>query len=363
MKLKVMKEDLLSALQRVHPAVPTRTTLPVLSNLLLEVTGQSLCVTASDLAMTVRASMPATVEEEGATTLEARRLIPIVRELAGPEIEIQTEPAEVTVLTSGAAVFRLKGVSAEDFPVLPKLSEANKYVIDKRLFRGMLQKTVYAASKDESREVLNGILVEIGSDRLTVVGTDGRRLAMVEQEADGLGPDAAVIIPTRAVTEMIEILDGDGNATLSVMGKQAALDSGNVILFTSLVEGKFPNYRLVIPQQANLRVVLPREAFLNALRRVSLLTNQSTHSIKVRFLKDTVQISAETPEVGEAMEELEVKYVGKEMLIPFNPEFLMEPLKTLVCDEVFFDMNDEISPALMKTNEPFLYVIMPLRLP
>ncbi len=361
MKFTVTRTDFLQALQTVLPAIASRSTLPVLSNVLLESHGQTLTLTGSDMKLTIRASVPAVVAEEGATTLDAKRLLPIVREMPGAEIEITSDERHSATLVSDAVRFRLNGISAEDFPVAPKLEGAVSCTLDRRALRGMLQRTVYATSKDLSREVLSGVLIEISESRVTAVATDGRRLAMVEQEVEGGRHEASVLVPARTASEMINILEGDGNVVLMAVGKQMAVDCGNVMLFSSQVEGKFPNYRQVVPKRTGTRVTLSREGFLNALRRVSLVTSETSNSVQLRFSEGQMEVFCESADVGEAREVVPVKYSGPAISIPFNPDFLMDPLKTLVSDEVYFEISDVDTPGVLKADEAFLYVIMPLR--
>ncbi|MCX7819958.1 MAG: DNA polymerase III subunit beta [Kiritimatiellae bacterium] len=362
MKFTVSKADLLDALQTVLPAIATRSTIPVLSNVLLECRGQALTLTGSDMRLTIRAIVPAVVSEEGATTLDAKRLLPIVREMPGAEIQITTDERQSTTLVSESVRFRLNGITADDFPLTPKLDGAVSCTLDRRALRGMLQRTVYATSKDESREVLTGVLIEISESRVTAVATDGRRMALVEQEVDDGRKSASLIVPTRTAVEMVNILEGDGPVTLMSVGRQMALDCGNVLLFSALIEGKFPNYRQVVPKQSGVRVTLSREAFLNALRRVSLVTSEVSNSVQLRFSDGQMEVYCETPEIGEAKETVPVQYSGAPLAIPFNPDFLMDPLKTLVSDQVYFEISDVDTPGVLKADEAFLYVIMPLRL-
>lgn len=361
MKLTVRKEDIIAGLQKVQSAVALRTTLPVLGNVLVRAEEDGLHLAASDLAMTVTAKVPATVSKTGATTLPAKKLFSIVRELAGEEIELESNEREVTKVKSASAVFHLNGISADDFPVLPKVEESRALSIDRAVLRGMLQRTVYAASTEENRQVLNGVFVSLRDGRLTVVATDGRRLAMVEQEMEAAREPMEMIVPTRAVNEMIVLLDGEGQAILKSTDNLLAVQLDDAVLYSRLVEGSYPNYRQVIPAQCEQRIALEREQFLTSVRRVALLTDQNNNSVKLHLSKNKIEITAQMPEVGEAKEAVQVKYGGADMTISFNPGFLTDVLKSLVTDQVYLEFNDDTSPGLIKTDEPFLYVIMPMR--
>src|SRR6266513_4406423 len=333
MKFSVTKEKLLEGLQQVQNVVSTRTTLPILSNVLLQANGNEVHLTTTDLDVGVRGSFEAEVEKEGATTLPARRL------------------------------FNILGLPEEEFPPLPKFEDAKVVTIRQKELRDGLRKTSYAISTDETRYVLNGVLFSFKDNKLTRVATDGRRLAMPEIELEfPRSHESDLIIPTKAVTELQRLLTDDGDVKVSMSNGQIAFDLNKTLLVSKLIEGNYPNYRQVIPGEAKERVKLEREMFLNSLRRVSLLASDKSHSVKLNFSKNSLDITANTPEVGEAKESLAIPYKGREISIAFNPEFLMAPLRALTEDEVFLDLIDEMSPGVVKIQTPFLYVIMPMRI-
>jgi DNA polymerase-3 subunit beta len=229
--------------------------------------------------------------------------------------------------------------------------------------RDGLRKSSYAISTDETRYVLNGLLFSFKDNKLTLVATDGRRLAMVDIELEfPRSHEADIIVPTKAVTEVQRLLTDDGDVKVSMSSGQIAFDLNNTLLVSKLIEGNYPNYKQVIPSEAKERVTLERETFLNSLRRVSLLASDKSNSIKLNFSKNNIDITANTPEVGEAKESLPVQYKGRDFSIAFNPEFLMAPLRALTEDEVYLDLIDEMSPGVMKIQTPFLYVLMPMRI-
>lgn len=363
MKLKVGKEALLNGLQKVQSAVPTRTTIPVLGNILFTTGEGQLLLTASDLELSVRAAVDAEVNKAGSVTLPARKVFSIVREAAGEDVEIDVDDRATATIKSGTAVFRLNGISAEDYPPLPSLENARVFSMEQGTLRVMLQRTGYAASLDEARPVLNGVMLSFKDGRLTAVATDGRRLALVEQEVE-FPKDAAteLVLPTKAVNEVVRTLGDEGPVKIIATTNQVAFDAGALVIYSKLVDGTYPNYRQVIPTQCEQRITVERETLMSAVRRVSLLTSEQSNSVKMTFAKNRVDITASTPDVGEAKETVAVKYSGKEIMVSFNPEFLLDPLKNLVSDQVYFELNDSISPGVVKTDDPFLYVIMPMRM-
>lgn len=363
MKLKISKEAITAGLQRVLPVVPVRSTIPVLSNILFTAEDGVLWLTATDLDLSVRASVQAEVKKKGATTLPARRIFSVLREVPGPDVEISTDENDVSEVRSANAVFRLNGISEDDFPPLPSFDGGHAYALEASVFKAMLQRTGYSASADESREILNGALLSFRDEKLTVVATDGRRLALIEQELEfDKESEGEMVIPSKTVVELTRALDDAGTLRIHSSGSQVAFETDSLTMLSKRIEGTYPNYRQVIPAQAEHRISMDREALLSAVRRVALLTSEKSNSVKLAFGKNELEISASTPDVGEASERMAVKNSGPELEVSFNPEYLSDPLKNLVSDTVYLELNDDVSPGVFKTDEPFLYVLMPMRM-
>jgi len=363
MKFSVSKEKLLAGLQTVQNVVSTRTTLPILSNVLLQASGDQLRLTTTDLDVGVSGGITAQIEKPGATTLPARRLATIVRELPAAEIIVEVDSKNVASIRCGQSFFKILGLPEEEFPPLPKFNDSRTFTISQQLLRDALRKTSYAISTDETRYVLNGILFSFKENKLTLVATDGRRLALVDLELEfPRSQEVEIIVPTKAVTELGRLLGDEGDVRLSVEENQVSFQIGDTLLASKLIEGNYPNYRQVIPGDAKERVTLERELFLNAVHRVSLLSSEKSNSVKLVFSKNNIEIAANTPDVGEARESLAVAYKGREFSIAFNPEFLQAPLRVLTNEEVYLDLIDEMSPGVIKIQSPFLYVLMPMRI-
>jgi DNA polymerase III subunit beta len=295
--------------------------------------------------------------------LPARRLFNIVRELPASEVQFDVDAKNVASIRSGPSFFKILGLPEEEFPPLPKFENAKTFTMRQKDLRDGLKKTSYAISTDETRYVLNGILFSFKENKLTLVATDGRRLALVDVELEfPRSQEVEMIVPTKAVLELQRLLGEDADCKLTVGENQIAFELDGTLLVSKLVEGNYPNYRQVIPGEAKERVTLEREAFLNAVHRVSLLATEKTNSVKLVFTKNNIDIMSNTPEVGEARESLPVQYKGKEFSIAFNPDFLMAPLRNLSNDEVYLDLIDEMSPGVVKIPGPFLYVLMPMRI-
>ena len=368
MNLTIAKDQLLAGLQAVQNVVSTRTTLPILSNVLIRAEDNRMEFTATDLDVTVACAVEAKVTKGGATTVPVKKLFGICRELSGTEIEIEVDEKNVCSVRCGASFYKINGLSAEEFPPLPKFKEDKKVTLAQATVKGMMKKTSFAISTDEARYVLNGIFISLKDHKMTMVATDGRRLALVDEEVDVTeASQGEFIIPAKAVNELNRLLQDKGEVELKYAENQAAFTlkdekGGSVLIITKLIEGNYPNYRQVIPGETKERIALPREEFLHALRRAEIMTSEKANSVKLAFGKNNLAITANAPEVGEARESIAVNYKGKEMAIAFNPKYMIDPLNALTQDEVFIELIDELSPGVLKINGPFLYVVMPMRL-
>jgi len=368
MNLTISKEQIINGLQSVQNVVSTRTTLPILSNVLLRAEGEKLEFTATDLDVTISCGVEAKVKRPGAATVPVKRLFGIVRELSNSEIDLEVDEKNICTIRSGPSFYKIHGLSAEEFPPLPTFKEDKKVILPQETVRGMLKKTSFAVSTDESRYVLNGIFISLKDHKMTMVATDGRRLALVDEEVDvSETSQGEFIIPAKTVAELNRLLQEKGELEIRYAENQASFtlkdEKGSaVLIITKLIEGNYPNYRQVIPSETKERVTLVREEFLHALRRAEIMTSEKSNSVKLSFGKNKLEITANSPEVGEAKESLAVNYKGPEMAIAFNPKYMIDPLNSLVNDEVFLELIDELSPGVLKINGPFLYVVMPMRL-
>ncbi len=368
MNLSIAKDQLLAGLQAVQNIVSTRTTLPVLSNVLLRAEQDRLALTATDLDVTISCSVAATVKKPGTTTVPVKKLVSITRELGSSEIELDTDDKNVTSIRAGSSHFRVRGIGAEEYPALPKFQEDRKVELPQDKLKTMLKRTAFATSSDESRYVLNGIFFSLKEQRLALIATDGRRLAMAEEEADaGDRSQGDFIVPSKAVNELTRLLQDKGQTRIYIGDNQAAFnlvdEQGNITsLITKLIEGNYPNYRQVIPGEPKERVTIGREDLLHALRRAEIMTSEKQNSVKLAFTKNNLAISANAPDLGEAQESLAINYKGVDLAVAFNPGYLIDPLNALSNDEVFLELIDELSPGVLKINGPFLYVVMPMRL-
>jgi len=367
MNLTITKDQIIAGLQAVQNVVSTRTTLPILSNVLLRAEGGQVEFTATDLDVTVACKVEAKVAKPGSTTLPVKKLFGIVRELNG-DIEIESDDKNITSIRSGSSFFKIHGLAADEFPPLPEIKDDKKVLMAQENVRAMIKKTSFAVSTDESRYVLNGIFISLKEGKMTLVATDGRRLALVDEEVEISEKSAGeFIVPAKAVNELNRLLQTTGNVELKFGENQASFflqddKLNSILLITKLIEGNYPNYRQVIPGEAKERIALSREELMQALRRAEIMTSEKANSVRLNFGKNLLTITANSPEVGEARESIAINYKGKEIAIAFNPRYLIDPLNALAEDEVFIELIDELSPGVLKINGPFLYVVMPMRL-
>jgi len=368
MNLTIAKDQILNGLQAVQNVVSTRTTLPILSNVLMRAEDDRLELTATDLDVTIACGVEAKVKKAGATTVPVKKLFGIARELNGSEIDLEVDEKNVCSLRCGPSFYKIHGLGADEFPPLPNFKEEKKVTLPQETLKSMMCKTSFAISTDEARYVLNGIFISLKDHKMTMVATDGRRLALVDEEVEvSEKSQGEFIIPAKAVNELNRLLQEKGEVEMKYSENQAAFtlkdEKGfSVLIITKLIEGNYPNYRQVIPSETKERVTLQREEFLHALRRAEIMTSEKANSVKLTFGKNNLAITANAPEVGEAKESIAINYKGKEIAVAFNPKYLIDPLNALPNDEVFIELIDELSPGVLKINGPFLYVVMPMRL-
>ncbi len=363
MKFSVAKDKLLEGLQTVQNVVSTRTTLPILSNVLIRAENGALHFTTNDLDVGMSCSVEAKIEKPGGTTIPARRLAGIVKELPSSEVSVEVDGKNAASIRCGPSFFKMLCLPEDEFPALPKLEKAKAFTLQQKVLKDALRKTSYGISTDETRYVLNGILFSFKENKLTLVATDGRRLALVDLEAEfPRSNEVDVVIPSKCITELQRLLGEEGDVKLAVGDNHVSFEAGGKLLVSKLIEGNYPNYRQVIPAESRERITIERELLLNAVRRVSLLSSEKSNSVKLVFTKNNLEITANTPDIGESHESLAISFKGKDFSVAFNPGFLQDPLRALTEDEIHLEVSDEMSPGVIKIGTPFLYVLMPMRI-
>jgi DNA polymerase-3 subunit beta len=276
-------------------------------------------------------------------------------------------------LTSGGSTFRIMGIGKEEFPPLPEFGDEHVYSLEQAELAAMLRSVAYAQSTDESRYILNGVYFNFRDGKLSLVATDGRRLALLAKEIEiPAEAGGAIILPAKTVSELTRLLDKGAKVKINFNERRAAFQiatdkdtSGmidHVYLYSKVVEGNYPNYQQVIPKETHQRIKLERELFLQCVHRAALVCSEKANSVKLKLSSNLLELTAQSPDFGEAHESMAIGYSGPDLQVAFNPAFLMDPLKALSKDEVFFEVKDEVSPGVFKTLENFVCVIMPVRL-
>ena len=363
MKIKIIRSKFLEGLKKVQNIVASKGTLQIIQNVLIEAKDKQLFLTTTDLDISVRSVVPCEVISEGSTTLPARLLAATMAKAAEGPVELETDAEDRAVVSAGSAVFNMSGMNVADFPKLPEDTDSFAYVLPQMTLREMLRKTAYAASQDDTRKTLKGVLMSFKDAKLTMVATDGRRLALVEHEVE-FPADAQrdIVLPTKVVAELQRSLSSEGDVRVKVEKSQVSFNLGDTQIYSKLLDDVYPNYRQVIPTSCSERVVVERKLLLDALDRVSVMTIDESNSTRLTFEANRLTVASAAADVGAARDTVPIKYDGKNIEIVFNPQFVMDPLKAIDEDEVSIELNSGSSPALIKCSIPFLYVMMPLRI-
>ncbi len=360
MKIKCLRSELFNGLQQIQNIVSNKTTLPILSNVLMETTDNDLTLTSTDLEVGLKLQVPAKILERGITTLPAKKMFSIVRELVDDEIELNVVD-HITSIQSGSAFFKVIGLSEVDFPALPKIDPKHKYVLPQIEFKKLLRQTSFAVSKDSTRYVLNGLLFSFQDKKFIIVGTDGRRLAYMEREGDGSLKEE-IIVPAKAIQEVLRLLGDEGDVSIFILENQIAFQIRSTLIVSRLIEGRFPSYKQIIPEKSKLNFEVNREEFHSLIRRIAVMTTERSNSVKMELSENKMEISAQSPDFGEAKEEMPILYKGASFAISFNPIYILDALRSLEDESIFIHLQDALSPGVIKTKDTFQYIIMPMRI-
>jgi DNA polymerase-3 subunit beta len=363
MKITCSKEDLVSALSVVSRAVSTRSTVQVLSGILIQADGDRLQLSATDMELSLRLSLEGQVEGSGAVVVPGRLLVDLARLLPESEVTLEHSAEEgVVQVTSGPSISRLHTYSAEDFPKLPDAAGAQTFSVERAAFLDTIAKVSRAASRDESRPVLTGILVRFEGGKLVMAATDSYRLSVKETELAGDVPELEAIVPARSLTELVRIAQEVDEVQVGVQENHVVFGADGVWLTTRRIDGQFPNHKQLIPETFEHEVSLPREEFLEVVRRTSVMAQRNS-PLRLRFANGEVTVSAQTQDVGEARETLPIAFTGEELEIGFNPEFLRDGIDSVDTEEVQLKLISPLRPGLIySAEEAFSYLIMPIRL-
>ena len=387
MKVSIKKEELLKGIQAVIDIVPSKTALPVLSNILIDASnGQGVCLSATDLDISITCKLSATIEDAGSTTVPARKFSEIVRELPEESLSLIAEEGRVMLQRQSGAqgTYALMSVPADDFPELPTEIDGTEIAFadgeedrpDSNALNEMVFKTIFAVSRDETRPVLNGVLWQVGDGRMTMVATDGHRLVKYSRIQQGLPENnTEAIVPPRALNHVVKLMNGGISLQKAQFGQSHVLfalgdedDEDAIQIFSRVIEGPYIGYEQVIPQNNGKRLRVSNSHLLPAVRRVSILASTQTHQLRLGIKKNELELSATSQEIGgEAREHLDVDYDAEEMVIGYNSTYLQEVLRRITCDEVLFELDSAVAAGIIRPGEQlegedYLCLLMPLRL-
>ena len=374
MKLTINKGELQTGLSRLQGIVEKRNSMPILANVLMSASnkgkdGEQLQLAATDLEVGIQSSHEAKVTTAGGVTVSAKKLFEIVRELPDEDIHLEATANGYLNIKCARSNFTLAGTSTEEYPTLPNFTPGKTASVEAAVLSLMIERTMYAASVDETRYNLNGVYLEVLDQpgRIRMVATDGHRLATVDRtlSEDPLGLENGVIIPRKGLGELKKLVDEDDadQIDLAFEGNNGLARKDKVTLVMRLIEGEFPNYSQVLPKKIERNVVIPGEDLIRALRRVALLSSERSKAVKLEFTDGRLTISSSNPDLGDAREELDIDFAGDDITIGFNAKYLLDALSTLKAKEVRFGLQNELAPAqfVPTDDDDTLAVVMPMR--
>ncbi|MDR2399871.1 MAG: DNA polymerase III subunit beta [Endomicrobium sp.] len=375
MRVLCGKEELIRGIQTITPIASSKSTLPVLSNFLFYTENGKIKLSSTDLEIAVKCYIKGEILEDGGITIPAKRFADIIKELLSEsEIEIRSDESNQINISSGKSKFNLMGISKTEYPVIPDFPSENNFIIKRDLLASMLKKTIFAVSKDSQRYVLNGVYFILEENILKMAATDGRRLAYITtNRVNSIKPQAKikVIVPTKAVTEILRLLSSDiksEDIKVGITGNQIALEIEDITFLSTLIEGIFPNYEQVIPKTSEIKVKLNVKNTLTAVKQMALLTvdkisSDRSSAVKFYFNSNILRISASTAGLGSGEVELDIDYKDEPTEINFNPHFVREVLQNVDEESIIFEFKNSLNPATIvpEKDKSYLCVVMPMR--
>jgi DNA polymerase-3 subunit beta len=365
MQARVNRSEFLAELAPMQGIVERRTTIPVLSHILLTASGDKLQLAATDLDVSLTSWSAADVQGSGGIAVQARKFVEIIRAVAGDEVRLDIEDEKRLTITAGKSRFRINGLAPEDFPTLPDVGEDGGVEIPFVALKAMISKILFAVSSEESRFQLNGALLRLKDGGVEIVATDGHRLALVENALDGGGQQDGVLVPRKALQEL-QRFEEEGTVAFRRSEHHLSFRIGRRELICRILEGTFPDYERVISKDNDKPAIFDRKLLAQAVQRVALLTGDRSRAVRLGFGADLLTISAANPDLGEAVEEVPCEYSGDEFKVGINPDYLGQFLAAFETDKVRFDLKDEntqcIGVPVEGTDRRYLCVIMPMRI-
>ncbi len=363
MIFNIQKDILLNGIQTVQNIISSKVTLPILSNILLELKNETLRLNGTDLDIGISCELPVETVEEGGITIPAKRFSDVIRELPSGKVTIHAKKNNQIEISMDTCRFKLHGLSQDEFPKFPKFKDSDIIRIEQVVLKKMICLTSFAVSHEESRYVLNGVLFEISNNNIRLVATDGMRLAKIEKKLlNNVKEDISAIIPSKAIQEINRNLNEGGGEVSFVIGiNQVLFNINDILIATRVIEGEFPNYNQVIPRFTEKKIRVNAQELLAAIRRANLLATPDFQAIKFEIFIDKMVISKNTPDVGESREEIPIEYGGSEFIVGFNPHFLIDFLKNVNEEYIDMELEGQDKPAVVRIGN-YLYLTLPMRL-
>lgn len=365
MEIRLHRSELLSELVPMQGIVERKTTIPVLSHLLLSVREDRLHLAATDLDVSLTSSCEADVKRDGGVAVQAKKLFEIIRSLVADEVQLVLDDPRALTIRAGRSRFKIHGLAPDDFPTLPVVDDRSAIEIPFADLRRMIGKVLFAVSAEESRFQLNGALLKLKKGALELVATDGHRLALVETGLDGADGDHQVLVPRKALQEL-QRLEGEGNVAYRRGEHHLSFRLGRRELVCRILEGSFPDYERVIAKDNDKKAIFERKALVDGVQRVAILTGDRARAVRLQFAPDQLTISTQNPDLGEAVEELACDYDGPEFRVGMNPDYLASFLSAVETEKVRLELKDEntqcVGYPVDGPDARYLCVIMPMRL-
>lgn len=363
MRLSIARGELLDSLTIVTKALSSRTTLPILSGVLVSAQDKSVVLQTTDLEVSIKDSVEAAIDEAGSVVLPGRLLSEVVRSLPEAAVKLETTGVSQVTVSCGTASFVLKALSAEDFPRFPEVNPQKKASIPAPVLQSLVRKVSKAVSRDEARPILTGMLLVLEGNLARAVATDSYRLAIAETELpEAVDEKIEVVIPGKALEEISRLAPADDSVKLGIAENQAVFEFGHSVYVTRRIEGTFPNYRQLVPQGGETKMTVNRGELEGAVKRVSLLA-QHNAPVRLKISESTLSLSAQTHDVGEAAEDLMVTTEGEPIEIAFNHSFLIDGITSSEEEELRFGASSPLKPGVFRSasGDSFVYLIMPVR--
>lgn len=367
MKIICSKENLLYGVQTVQRAVSNKNPLPILSGIHLITDGNNLKFTATDLEIGIECIIPVTVIEEGSVVIPAKYIIEIARKLPDTKIEIiANNETNLTTIKYGNSEFNIVGGKGEDFPSLPTIESDFNYILSIDLFKNMIRQVVFATSMDDNRPIFTGVLLDIEEDNIVLVGTDTHRLAFRKGKInkEEINNQVSVVIPGRTLNEVSKLANNnDEKIVITITENQILFKLNDICIISRLIDGHYPNYKQVIPNDFNTKLRVKTKDLLEAVERASLLAKESSNIVKININENKLIINLNSPDVGRIHEEINIFNNGESNQIAFNSKYIIDVLKVIDAEEIYIEMKGSLSPGIITPvdNDNYLYLILPVR--